>query len=135
VEDEAERQGVDPDMVKAILYYENADGHKLGLDALADTVGRSRSQRPMSIRSDMWGGLGISRHSSPAENIRASVTLIRRIIDRLNNPTPEKVGTLWNSISQEKITTEGARIGRIYRERPWQRKGSGEPSDSLPLLP
>lgn len=57
VENEAKRQGVDPDMVKAILYYENADGHKLGLDVLADTVGRSRSQRPMSIRSDMWGGL------------------------------------------------------------------------------
>jgi hypothetical protein len=49
------------------------------------------------------------------------------------NPTPEKVGTLWNSISQEEVTTQGARIGRIYRERPWERKA--DPSDSLPLLP
>src|SRR5512132_4045678 len=83
-------------------------------DFLADTIGMSRSQRPMSIRSDIWGRLGVSRHSSPHENIRASVTLIKRITDRIDDPTPEKVGTLWNSISQEKVTIKGARIGRIY---------------------
>ena len=87
----------------------------------------------MSIRSDIWGRLGVFGHSSPRENIRASVTLIKRITDRLENPTPEKVGTLWNSVSQEKVTTQGARIGRIYRERSWERKA--DPSDSLPLLP
>lgn len=122
-------------MVKAILYYENADGNKLGFDFLADTIGMSRSQRPMSIRSDIWGRLGVSRHSSPHENIRASVTLIKRITDRIDDPTPEKVGTPWNSISQEKVTIKGARIGRIYRERPWEREVPPDQSDSLPLFP
>jgi hypothetical protein len=135
VEDEAQRQSVDPDLVKAILYYENADGNKLGFDFLADAVRRSRSQRPMSISSDMWGRLGVSRESSPRENIQASVTLIKRTIERIDDPAREKVGTLWNSISQEKVTTNGARIGRIYRERPWEKQAPAGSSDSLPWLP
>ena len=118
---EAERQKVDPDLIKAILYYENADGHKGGLDALADAVGLSRSQRPMSIRSDIWHALGLPRDKAadPETNIRASVTLIKRIADRLEDASPEKIGTLWNSLAQEKVSERGARIARVYRERPW----------------
>lgn len=121
IEREAVRQKVDPDLVKAILYYENADGHKGGLDAVADAVGLSRSQRPMSIRSDTWHALGLPRDKAadPETNIRASVSLIRRIADRLEDAAPEKIGTLWNSLAQEKVSERGARIGMIYRDRPW----------------
>ena len=34
------------------------------------------------------------------------------------DPTPEKLGTLWSSISQENVTENVARIGKIYREKP-----------------
>ncbi|MFN4276780.1 MAG: peptidoglycan-binding protein [Ferrovibrio sp.] len=121
IEREAERQKVDPDLIKAILYYENADGHKGGFDALADMVGLSRSQRPMSIRADVWHSLGLPKDKAtdPETNIRASVTLVKRIIERLDDPSPEKIGTLWNSLAQEKVSKRGARIGRLYRDKPW----------------
>lgn len=123
IETEARRQGVDPDLVKAIMYFENADGHKYGLDVLADYAGLSRSQRPMSIRSDIWQGLGLPPETArdPALNIAASVRLIRRITDRLEQPTPERIGTLWNSLSQDRVSDRGARIGRIFRERLWEK--------------
>ena len=41
------------------------------------------------------------------------------------------MGTLWNSISQEKVTIKGARIGRIYRERPWEREVPPDQSELL----
>lgn len=116
---EAQKQGADPIMVKAILYYENADGHKCGLDETLDTWGLSRSQKPMSLRSDIWGGLGVTRYSSPRKQIRAAVTLIKRITERLDNPTPERIGTLWNSLSATKVTERGARIGSVYEDEPW----------------
>lgn len=126
IDAEARRQGTDPDMIKAILYYENADGHKFGADVAADMLGLSRSQRPMSIRSDVWAGLGLppDKARDPETNIRAAVTLVKRISDRLEDPSPEKIGTLWNSLSQEQISERGARIGRIYRDRSWE-KGLG----------
>ncbi|MDQ7788746.1 MAG: hypothetical protein RDU41_01685 [Clostridia bacterium] len=116
---EAKRQGVDPIMVRAILYYENADGHKGGLDKKLDEWGLSRSQQPMSLRADIWGGLGVTRDSPPRQHIRAAVTLIKRITDRLDHPTPDRIGTLWNSLSARRVTQRGARIGWIYEDQPW----------------
>lgn len=123
IDQQAREQGVDPDLVKAIMYFENADGHKYGLDILADYTGLSRSQRPMSIRSDIWQGLGLPPENArdPALNIATSVRLIRRITDRLEQPTPEKIGTLWNSLAQDRVSDRGARIGRVFRERLWEK--------------
>ncbi len=124
IEKEARRQGVDPDLVKSIMYMENADGHKYGLNDLADKIGVSKSVMPMNIRPDVWGELGLTRQQAemPEENIRASVVLIRRIQERVDNPTPEKVGTLWNNFSKEKINDIGARVGAIYRGRSWEKR-------------
>ncbi|MBF0166542.1 MAG: hypothetical protein HQL45_02835 [Alphaproteobacteria bacterium] len=116
------KQGVDPDLVKSIMYMENADGHKYGLNDLADKIGVSKSVMPMNIRPDIWGDLGLTREQAekPEENIRASVELIKRIQARVDDPTPEKIGTLWNNISREKVNDIGARVGAIYRGRVWE---------------
>ncbi|MBX9634548.1 MAG: hypothetical protein K2X44_06170, partial [Magnetospirillum sp.] len=122
-EEEAKLQGVDPDLVKAIMYYENADGHKFGLNDVADKLGISGSVMPMNINPKIWGGLGIDRSdaSDPQKNIRTAVTLIKRIQDRVDGPTPEKIGSLWNGIMLDQVNPRGARIGRIARERPWEK--------------
>lgn len=122
-EEEAKRQGVDPNLVKAIMYYENADGHKFGLNDAADMLGVSGSVMPMNINPKIWGGLGIERTSAsrPENNIRAAVTLIKRIQERVDDPTPEKIGSLWNGIMLDQVNQRGARIGRIAKERPWEK--------------
>jgi hypothetical protein len=121
-EKEAKAQGVDPNLVKAILYYENADGHRFGGNSLADRIGVSGSVMPMNINPEIWKDLGINRKtaSDPETNIRASVTLIKRISERIDDPTSAKIGSLWNGITHEHVNERGARIGKIYEGRPWE---------------
>jgi hypothetical protein len=124
VEREAARIGVDPDLVKAVLYYENADGHNLILNDLGDWLGPSGTVMPMNINPKIWGGLGIPTREdarNPERNIQAGTLLLKRITDRLDDPTPAKIGAIWNGVGHEKVNHRGARIGRIYRERSWEK--------------
>ena len=76
----------------------------------------------MNINPSLWAALVgevDSQLEDPAQNIEAAIILIRRISDRLENPTPEAVGSIWNYIGRETTHDRGAYIGRIYREKPW----------------
>ena len=60
VEAEARRQGVDADLVKAILCAEHTRGHNFGIDKAAEGFGLAGSILPMNIRPGIWGGLGLN---------------------------------------------------------------------------
>lgn len=121
IEREAARFGVDSDLVRAIMYVENAQGGHYG--AVTEAVGIARSILPINIRYDTWSGLGFSRDdfNDAALNIRAGVMLIRRIHDRLERPTVAKIATLYNSMAKDAITDYGARVAQVYQDRRWQR--------------
>jgi len=125
IEIASRRNGIDPDLVRAVMWVENSRGHKLGLNMLADTLGLSDSKLPMNIRPDMWGSLAdgdASELDDAGANIDASARLLKGIITRLTNPNPESVGTAWNNLSADKTNDVGAAIARIYRERPWRKE-------------
>lgn len=129
VEREAKRLGVDANLVRAIMYYENADGHRFGLNDLGDRLGTSGTVMPMNINPEIWGGLGIPTREDardPEKNIQAATLLIKRIVERLDDPTPAKVGAIWNGVGHETVNHRGARMGRIYRERSWEKRGFGD---------
>lgn len=122
IEREAARIGVDSDLIRAVMYYENADGHKLIFNDLGDIFEQSDTVMPMNINPGIWGPLGIENREAarnPEKNIRAATVLLKRIGERIVDPTPEKIGSIWNGIGLEKVNHRGARIGRIYREKPW----------------
>ncbi|WP_341896406.1 peptidoglycan-binding protein [Ferrovibrio terrae] len=124
VEREATRLGVDPDLVRAVMYYENADGHKVVFNDLGDALGYSDTIMPMNINPKIWGALGVETREAarnPERNIRAAALLLKRIGDRLDDPTPEKIGSIWNGVGLETVNHRGARIGHIYRERSWEK--------------
>jgi len=50
------KHGVDPDMLRAIMWFENARGHWLGGNDLKDWLGTSGSVMPMNIKPELWGG-------------------------------------------------------------------------------
>jgi hypothetical protein len=128
-EREAKRLGVDPDLVKAVLYYENADGHRFGLNDLGDRLGASDTVMPMNINPKIWGAFGIPTHEDardPERNIQAGALLLKRISDRLDDPTPAKIGAIWNGVGHEKVNHRGARIGRIYQDRSWEKQWFGK---------
>ena len=51
---EARRQGVDPDLIKAIVFAENARGHYFGLAKFAEGFGIADSIFPMNINPSVW---------------------------------------------------------------------------------
>ena len=126
----AKEHGVKPDLVKAIMYREQAGGL---LQPAADLIGVGKTVSPMGINPSKWRDLGIDRESAHnnEDNIRTAIILIRRIQDRLDDPTPEKVATLYNGLMKEKVSDYGARVGRYFQEKPWLREESdkSQPSD------
>jgi hypothetical protein len=90
---ESARFGVNPDLVRAILYIENADGFRAGLDPAKQAAGLANTLLPMNINPTIWDGVGGVRgdqFKNPELNIRAGVALIMAIQDRIENPTPAK---------------------------------------------
>jgi hypothetical protein len=119
IQQEARRIGVDPDLVRAIMYVEYANGY--GYGGPAQAVGLARSLYPMNIRPDRWQGLaGAGADFGDSEtNIRAGTQLIKRIADRLADPNIAKIATLYNSLAKDKVTDYGAQVARVYRDKSW----------------
>ena len=77
----------------------------------------AKSLLPMNIKPGMWAGLdGVKKEEfeNPEANIRAGVTLIKRIQDRLDDPSEAKIGSIWNYTGAEQVNDKGARIQKIY---------------------
>ena len=126
IEREARAQGVDPDLVRAIMYYENADGNVRGLGKKAEEAEKAKSLLPMNIKPKVWagmGGVGEEEFKDPEKNIRAGVALIKAIWDRLRpeDRTAAKIGSIYNFTGRENVSLRGARIGRIFDERSWEK--------------
>ncbi|CCQ74812.1 transglycosylase SLT domain-containing protein [Magnetospira sp. QH-2] len=121
IDREAKKQGVDPDLVKAIVYSENARGNYFGAAKAAEGIGIADSILPMNIQPETWKELGISMENAfdPAKNIKAGVLLIRRIQERIEDPNPAKIASIWNYMGREKVNDFGAYVGRIHSEKPW----------------
>ena len=131
IEREAEAQGVNADFVKAILYVEHAQGYH---DLLFEAIGKSESLHPMNIRPDPWAAIDAppADLTDPATNVRIAVTLIRRLSERIDDPTPAKVASIWNFTGHESVSDLGARIERVMEEKPWQMPPT-EPLNPLDL--
>ena len=126
IEREARRQGVDPDLVRAIMFIEHADGHRGGTDRGVQALGWANSLLPMNIKPRIWEGIGgvqSDEFEYPEMNIRAAVALIKGIRDRIDDPNPNaaQIGSIYVFTGRETINSYGARVGRAFRERPWER--------------
>ncbi len=112
---------VDTNLIKTIVFLENACGHYFGGNALFDFMRISKSQMPMNIRGDMWGRFNGKYYdtNNPNENIELGTLLVKRIYNSLDNPTVDRVITLWNSLGRNTISSFGYRGKKIYNIRPW----------------
>lgn len=120
----SEKHNIDPDIIRATMYAENARGHKIILNDLADKFGKSDSLMPMNIQKNMWAqivGRQPEEMYDPEVNIESSAVLLRRIANALDKPTPSKVGTLWNDLGARKTSKFGHYIGNLYQEKTWNR--------------
>lgn len=53
----AQKHNIDPDLIRAVLYAENARGHKIVLNDIADKIHISDSVMPMNIQIKKWSGI------------------------------------------------------------------------------
>ncbi|MCP4395669.1 MAG: hypothetical protein GY804_15585 [Alphaproteobacteria bacterium] len=122
----AEKHGVDPDLVMSIMYLENAQGW---YGKPAELIGAADTILPMNVSNKRWGemqaeGKGIFNN---AKNVDAGTKIIKALqgkikgvnSSKLDKESIEKIGTLYNSLYKEKTTDYGARVAKIYEEKPW----------------
>lgn len=124
IEKYANQYNVDPDLVKAIMYNEGATGHKGGLNYLGDVFELSGSQMPMNIQDNTWGNFDGQHYDTynPEQNIELGVQVIKRLQNSINNPTIEKIATLYNQTGAMEVNDYGARTRTIYDKKPWLKK-------------
>jgi soluble lytic murein transglycosylase-like protein len=123
IREEAARARVDPNLMRAIMYVENAQGHYLGAARAAEGLGLAKSILPMNIRPNFWSALGFTERDfyNPRTNIRAGALLLKRIHERLDHPTVSKLATLYNSLPRNSVSDFGARVADVYHSRAWDR--------------
>lgn len=121
MEQKARKYQVDPDLVKAIAYMETTHGQYDRLKASFDV---NQSIRPMNVHSEYWKDLGYSREDLkiPEKNIEAGVRLLKAISERVPNSGVRGIATIYQNLAAEKVSDYGARVNKIYRQKPWQKK-------------
>ncbi|MBE6451245.1 MAG: hypothetical protein E7016_04705 [Alphaproteobacteria bacterium] len=121
VEEYANQYNINPDLVKAIMFTENACGHYYGFNDFMDYIGLSKSQMPMNIRGNIWSDFHGQHYNTfnPEQNIELGTRIIKQIYNSLDNPTPDRIGTLYNSAAKDKISSYGYRVGDAYKNKPW----------------
>ncbi|MBE9065035.1 hypothetical protein [cf. Phormidesmis sp. LEGE 11477] len=120
IEQEARAQLVDPDLVRAIMYVENAHGASYG--HFFEAHGVAETILPMNINPETWGDLVEegADFSDALVNVRAGVTLISRIQERIEKPTVAKVASVYIFTGRENVNDYGARVAEVYAKRMWQ---------------
>ncbi|MCB9988643.1 MAG: hypothetical protein H6868_04815 [Rhodospirillales bacterium] len=120
----AQKHNIDPDIVRSVMFAENARGHKLGGNYAGDVTRKSESPLPMNIQKHRWSSLVDKQPDDlydPDTNIEAATILLRRITDRIEKPTAEKVGSVWHHVGRQKTDQFGEYIGKVYKEKPWRK--------------
>jgi soluble lytic murein transglycosylase-like protein len=130
IKNAADKAKIDPDLLRAIIWYENAKGYYdiplewPAVKKLAGLFGDSqlnKTVRPGNINPDLWGGVGVTRENAydPASNIQATAILLSRIHDRTYRPNVAKVATLYNGLGLDSVNDYGVSVDAVYRKRPW----------------
>ncbi len=93
-------------------------------DAVTGLIMPPRSLRPMYVNLTFWGeALKVNRKQleDPRTNIDTGVRILRGIRDRLARPNIRAWATLYNNLSAERVSSYGARVETIYREKLWRK--------------
>lgn len=103
------------------MYNEAATGHKGPFNNLGDIFHISGSQMPMNIQGKTWGNFQGHIYDTyiPEQNIELGVLLIKQLYNSLDNPTPDRIGTLWNETGANQINDVGARVKTAFETKTW----------------
>lgn len=110
--DSADRFAVSLMLILAIAYTETTQGY---YDEVLEWVGRNKSIRPMNINVDYWSKMFTAQQMQDVhQNFLAGGFLLRRIADRVRQPSLAKVATLYNGLGLEQVNDYGARVEAVH---------------------
>ena len=115
----AKKHKVDANLVMAIMHMETTHAW---YDAF---VPMNKTVRPMNIHYKYWLDLGVTKEKLevPLYNIEYGIILIKRIQERITDPTITKIATIYNFLGAEKVNDYGARVNHFYITKPWRNQG------------
>lgn len=122
IEEVAKEQDVDPDLIKAIMYMETTHGY---YEKLVSWFDGNDSILPMNVNVTYWGDVFGTREElqGPRANIVAGAKMLRAIQNNLPDGAPvSHIASLYNSHRAVKVNNYGARVSRIYAEKPWNQQ-------------
>jgi len=111
----AHQYKLDPNFVRAVVYMESTHGWYDRVDPWNHTI------RPMNVHDTLWRQLGVNRKDleDPRLNIAAGVHILAAIWYRTDNPTVEKVATLYNQLGATKVNVYGKTVAYYMVHKPW----------------
>ena len=122
----SEKVGVDGNLIKAIAYMETTHGYYDGFPVASSFA---TSHRPMNIKYSVWkdlaNQLGYSEKDviqNDKANIHIGAVILKRISDRLENPTIEGIASIYNFSGRETVNDYGMRVKEIYESKLWKEK-------------
>jgi len=109
---------VDANLIRAIIYMETTHGW---YDAPLRPFDLDKSILPMNINTNYWGTIWGTRAElrDPARNIDGGTRMLKAILTAMPHATVAKVATIYNDSNASMVNDYGARVDRIYRQRPW----------------
>lgn len=109
---------LDSNLVASIMYIETTHGWYDKAYPFKKTI------LPMNVHYAYWKELGVTKENLACKhyNIEFGTILIARIADRIINPTVRKIATIYNFLGAERVNEYGARVERIYQDKPWVKK-------------
>jgi len=118
----AGRQGVDPDLIRAIVYVESTHGY---YDAILSPFDANSSILPMNINTAFWGNTWGTRDDlkNPAKNIEAGARMLKSIRMAMPGASISKIATIYNDSGARMVNSYGARVQAVYRTKPWLPQG------------
>lgn len=118
IEKMAKQYNMDPDFVKAVVYMESTHGWYDRVDPYNKTI------RPMNVHDTLWSQLGVTRDEleDPNLNIATGVHILASIRDRTQDPSAEKIATLYNQLGATKVNPYGKTVAYYMEHKPWLAK-------------
>jgi len=82
----------------------------------------NRSILPMNINTDYWKDTWRSRESlkDPEKNIDAGARMLKSISTAMPHASVAAKATVYNNSDAKQVSDYGARVQKIYEEKPWQ---------------
>lgn len=107
-------------LIRAIIYLETTHGYYDAINPM------NKSFRPMNVNYDYWkewiNKMGYTKEqvkNNKEINIKIGYALVIKILERIQNPTIEKVGSIYNVLGKEKISSYGKVLKYYYDNESW----------------